>query len=273
MEHSASIDLEDWYHDVERVTPIDSTGFHQAFDRQLHRIVEILDATNTRCTFFVLGRTAERYPDWIKRLDQAGHEIATHGHGHERVEALTPESLRADLRRSVDLIGNLTGRAPAGYRAPYFSVGRAQQSWAYEVLAETGLRYSSSVFPFAGRNYGIGDHDLAPIEIETSSGTITEIPLAVVVIGGRRIPIAGGGFWRIAPQSMIDYCIQRLDEEQRPFVMYLHPHEFDPVSLHSHKGLRRNLYVNLGRRSIAGKLRHVLERHRFRPIRDLLGAA
>jgi polysaccharide deacetylase family protein (PEP-CTERM system associated) len=274
MEHSASIDLEDWYHDVEHVTPVDDARFKGAFDRQLETIVEILDATSTRCTFFVLGRTAERHPDWIRRLAQGGHELATHGYGHDRLETLSEDSFRADLRRSIGVIAQLTGRRPAGYRAPYFSVRRSH-TWFYDVLAEEGLRYSSSVFPFPGRRYGIGDHSLTPIEVETPRGVILEIPMAVVMLGGRRVPIAGGGFWRMAPIPMIDYCIQRLDEEHRPFVMYLHPHEFDPVPLRSHRGLRRNLYVNLGRRSIAGKLRHVLERHRFRPIGDLLneGAA
>jgi peptidoglycan/xylan/chitin deacetylase (PgdA/CDA1 family) len=129
LKHCASIDLEDWYFDVEHVTPPDNAAFTRAFDRQVNRIESILDEANVRCTFFALGRTVERYPGWIKRLHAAGHEIATHGYGHDRLPTLNPKSLRADVRRSIEVIADLVGTRPQGYRAPYFSLG-ANQSWA-----------------------------------------------------------------------------------------------------------------------------------------------
>jgi polysaccharide deacetylase family protein (PEP-CTERM system associated) len=265
MKHCASIDLEDWYFDVEHVKPADPEGFGHAFDRQLGCIESIFDEAGVRCTFFTLGRTAARYPEWIRRLQGAGHEIASHGHGHALLRDLNPESFREDIRRSLDTIAGITGVRPQGYRAPYFSLGKGQM-WAYEVMAEEGLRYSSSVFPFPGRHYGIGDHSISPIRVATPSGSLVEMPLSVVTLAGRRLPVAGGGFWRATPQAAITIAARMIARENRSLVLYLHPHEFDPQPLRSHQGVARNLYVNLGRSSIASKLRHMLKRFPFVPM-------
>src|SRR5262245_5272303 len=137
MKNCASIDLEDWYSDVECVMPQDTDAFARAFDRQLSRIESILDDAGVRCPCFTLGRTAERHPEWIRRLHAAGHEIATHGHGHDRLPMLNPESFRADIRKSLDIIATIIGARPQGYRAPYFSLGSAQ-TWVYDILVEIG---------------------------------------------------------------------------------------------------------------------------------------
>ena len=271
MKHCASIDLEDWYHDVEHVEPPDSTAFASAFDRQLGCIESILDEAGVRCTFFALGRTAERYPGWIKRLHASGHEIATHGHGHDRLPTLNAASFRADVRRSLAVIADLIGVQPQGYRAPYFSLGNGEM-WAYEILVEEGLSYSSSVFPFQGRHYGIGDHPIAPVRIATASGALVEMPLSVVEIAGRRLPVAGGGFWRATPRVAIDFASRLIAREGRALVLYLHPHEFDPEPLRSHRGTARNIYVNLGRASVAGKLTHIMKHFPFAPMLVVVAA-
>jgi polysaccharide deacetylase family protein (PEP-CTERM system associated) len=267
LKHCASIDLEDWYFDVEHVVPSDNAAFAKAFDRQLNRIESILDEAGVRCTFFALGRTVERYPQWIKRLHAAGHEIASHGHGHEVLPRLNPASFRADVRRSLDVVADLIGTRPQGYRAPYFSLGSAQ-SWAYEILAGEGLRYSSSVLPFRADR---GDaRPLSPVRITTASGTVVEMPASVIELAGRRLPVAGGGFWRALPRVVIDVAARRIAREGRALVFYLHPHEFDPDNLRSHKGLGRNVYANLGRKSVAGKLRFILKRFQFVPMSVLV---
>ncbi|HEY2382255.1 MAG TPA: DUF3473 domain-containing protein [Terriglobia bacterium] len=265
MKHCASIDLEDWYSDVEHVTPADPAAFASAFNRQLECIESIFDKANVRCTFFTLGRTAERYPEWIKRLHAAGHEIASHGYGHDLLSDLNPSSFRDDIRRSLDVISAIIGVRPKGYRAPYFSLGQGQ-SWAYEVMLEEGMLYSSSVFPFPGRHYGIGDHSIVPVTVARPGGTLVEMPLSVVKLAGRRLPVAGGGFWRAMPRASIAIAAGMIARENRPLVLYLHPHEFDPQPLHSHKGLARNVYVNLGRQSIASKLSDMLKRFPFAPM-------
>jgi polysaccharide deacetylase family protein (PEP-CTERM system associated) len=271
VKHCASIDLEDWYYDVEHVVPADFKSFSNAFDRQLTRIETILDQTRVRCTFFTLGRTAERYPEWIRRLQGAGHEIATHGYGHDKLPVLNPESFRQDIRRSIDVIADITGVRPEGYRAPYFSLGAAQ-TWAYDVLVEEGFAYSSSVFPFPGRHYGIGTHPIVPVRVSTKSGTLIEMPLSVIEFGGRRIPVAGGGFWRAIPRAGVEFATRRITREGRGLVLYLHPHEFDTHPLRSHRGFARNLYVNLGRRSVPQKLEHVLKRFAFAPVSTVVAS-
>lgn len=249
--------------------PVDSARFARALDRQLERVVQILDEARTRCTFFVLAKTAERSPHWIKRLSAAGHEIASHGYGHERLSTLTPHLFRDDLRRSLDVLAALTGARPRGYRAPYLSLGRREVSWAYDVMLEEGIAWSSSVLPFAARG-GIGDHALGAVRVARPSGSLVEVPVSVVELAGRRIPIAGGGFWRATPAPLIDAGLRRLAHEGRAAVVYLHPHEFDDEPLRSHRGRRRNAYVNLGRASIADKLRRALRAFSFGPMGELV---
>ena len=142
--------------------------------------------------------------------------------------------------------------------------------WVYEILADEGLRYSSSVFPFPGRNYGIGDHPTSPIRVATPSGTLVEMPLSVVDLAGRRLPVAGGGFWRATPRLAIRLAASQIARKGRSFVGYLHPHEFDSQPLRSHNGFVRNLYVNLGRASIAEKLRYMLKRFSFVPVSSVV---
>jgi polysaccharide deacetylase family protein (PEP-CTERM system associated) len=264
LKHCASIDLEDWYFDVEHVVPSDTAAFSKAFDRQLGRIETILNESGVRCTFFALGRTVERHPHWIKRLHAAGHEIATHGYGHDRLPMLNPASFRADIRHSLDVVADLIGVRPQGYRAPYFSLGNAH-FWAYEILADEGLCYSSSVLPFR-QDQGLKSHPLVPVRIKTPSGTVVEMPASVIEVAGRRLPVAGGGFWRALPRMAIHLAAQRIAREGRALVLYLHPHEFDPERLRSHKGMARNAYANFGRKSVPGKLRSVLKRFPFVPV-------
>jgi polysaccharide deacetylase family protein (PEP-CTERM system associated) len=269
--HLASIDLEDWYNDVERSAAVTQEDAARAFDRQLEAIVAILTAERTRCTFFVLGTTAKRFPHWVARLHREGHEIASHGFGHELVTNLTPTLLADNLKRSIDVLGDITDQSPIGYRAPYFSVDR-EHFWFYDVLIALGFRYSSSVFPFRGWKYGIADHCISAERVCRESGNIVEFPLAVAELGGVRIPVAGGGFWRLLPAPMIEWCVDEAERRGRRFTMYLHPHEFDTVRLRSHRGWSRNLYVNLGRTSVPEKFRRVLSRYDFGTFRELLEA-
>jgi polysaccharide deacetylase family protein (PEP-CTERM system associated) len=262
--HFASVDLEDWYIDVERTLPEGSKSAREAFDRQVGRIMTLLAETKSTCTFFVLGKTAERYPEWISRIHNAGHEIASHGYGHDRVDSLTRSEFEADVKRAALSLESITGERPVGYRAPYFSVSR-DQLWFYDVLADHGFRYSSSVFPYRGRHEGMDDHPLDPVDVTCEDGSlIREYPAAVLDVAGRRVPVAGGGFWRMLPSWVIHRSIRRFERDRRSFVFYLHPHEFDDRPLRSGNGPVRDAYVNLGRASVFGKLRSVLGRHDFR---------
>jgi polysaccharide deacetylase family protein (PEP-CTERM system associated) len=262
--HFASIDFEDWYADVERV----SSCYKDAFVRQYSSIVACLQKTGTRCTFFVLGKTAERYPELVLELHKMGHEIASHGYSHERVDRQTPVTFAEDLDRSVKAIHDIISTNPVGYRAPFFSVTR-NQFWMYDILASRGFKYSSSVFPFSGKRYGVSDFGLGPQNIMTASGKVfIEYPLSVVEVLGKRIPVAGGGFWRLMPSFLIRISIRVVEKSNRSFTCYLHPHEFDTESLCSPKGSFRNVYLNVGRRSIKGKFINALTTFDFQPFSE-----
>jgi polysaccharide deacetylase family protein (PEP-CTERM system associated) len=252
--HLVGIDFEDWYLDVEGTG--DAATARAAFVRQVDRIIDILHETGARGTFFMLGRTAERYPEVVRLVVDEGHEVASHGYGHERIDRLPRAAFRADLRKSLDVIERVSGHRPVGYRAPYFSFGG--ESWFYDILADAGIRYSSSVLPARGVHSGRPGHAIVP---QVVPGTdLWEIPIAVAEVLGRRIPAAGGGFWRALPWPAISWAAQQTSS-RRPFAGYLHPHEFDGLPLQSHRGLKRDLFVNVGRSSVPEKFRRMCTRY------------
>ncbi len=252
--HLVGIDFEDWYLDVEQTG--EPRAARAAFARQVDRIVDILNDTGTLGTFFLLGRTAERYPEIVRLVADAGHELASHGYGHQRIPELTAETFRADVARSIEVIEGIGGKRPVGYRAPYFSF--TGEPWFYPALAEMGFLYSSSVLPARGVHSGLPDHPLRPRRIGDTS--LLEIPIAVAEVAGQRLPAAGGGFWRILPWPMISWAARGTSPD-RPFAGYLHPHEFDDRPLRSQRGVRRDAFVNVGRTSIPQKFRRMCQTH------------
>ncbi|HRX85964.1 MAG TPA: polysaccharide deacetylase family protein, partial [Phycisphaerae bacterium] len=194
-----TVDVECWGQSVlDRSLPI----MPQAADNT-RRLLALFSAAGARATLFVLGKFAERHPDVVREAQAAGHEIASHGFGHVEVHRLTPEAFRSDLRQAAAAIAAITGQLPAGFRAPVFSIGR-RNLWALAVLAEEGYAYDASIFPFAGPRYGIGDWPTEPRCVELGAGrSITEYPLTVTTAGGRRLPIAGGGYARLLPGAVL----------------------------------------------------------------------
>jgi polysaccharide deacetylase family protein (PEP-CTERM system associated) len=261
-----TIDLEDWFQLIERqfhLTPgRDTRGRLRS---QVSRILDLLAKRNASATFFVLGMTAEACPEVVEQVMSYGHEIASHGFGHRRVTTLTPESFDHDVRRSIAILEAITGARPRGYRAPEFSID-ASCGWAFDVLLDHGFAYDSSIFPFRGRRYGVADASLTVHRAGAPSGrSIVELPLAVGEVAGRRIPLAGGGYWRLLPQVAVDRAVDSLVRREAP-MLYFHPGEFDERPLNppveSLGVLRMALAQNLGRSSIFTKLDRVLERHR-----------
>jgi polysaccharide deacetylase family protein (PEP-CTERM system associated) len=276
IEHPAilTFDLEDWFQ-IHRKR----FGFHTDPDQnrrflvQARRILDLLTQAQARATFFILGMTAEAYPDVIAEIAQAGHKIGSHGYGHDRVKNLSPATFAQDLSRSVAVIESITGQRPRGFRAPEFSID-APSFWAFDVLLDQGFVYDSSIFPFRGPRYGIPNFRLDFGELRTPSGrTILELPMTVFDIGPLRIPIAGGGYWRVLPGPVLDRALSAV-ARRRPPVIYLHPAEFDPDYV-----LARPLTIDLGqfvlrqnflRRTIPGKLQRVLASHRCLSVEDWL---
>ena len=241
----------------------------------------LLDHHSTRATFFCLGKSLEQHPQLIRQIADGGHEVASHGWGHELVYRIGLESFRRDLRRSMQWLADLLGSPVRGYRAPAFSVPSDELEGFYDVCFEEGLEYDSSVFPIRGRRYGIPDGPVRPTVVRSSGDRrLVELPLATLDWIGRRRPVAGGGYWRMFPSRMIRAAVSRLNQRGQIMVTYLHPYEFDSRRLsasaaagRSLRSVKHGLKQNLGRASMFGKLDNLLKHHKFGAVEDYLREA
>jgi polysaccharide deacetylase family protein (PEP-CTERM system associated) len=252
-----SIDVEDW----PQSTWDHSLEITERAAANTERVLEILAARKTRATLFVLGKLAERFPELVRRMAAAGHEIASHGYGHVETFLKTPEEFREDVRRSKELLEDLTGQAVRGYRAPDFSI-RGDTLWGLEMLAEVGYEYDSSIFPILQTRYGIDGWPTDPVRVRLPSGrTIVELPIATLDLFGRRLPVAGGGYHRLLPWPAIRWAIARSLVERKTFMAYCHPYEFDYrefAELDLAIPLKTRLHQGLGRRGFRAKFEGML---------------
>jgi polysaccharide deacetylase family protein (PEP-CTERM system associated) len=230
MLNALSVDVEDWF----QVGAFENVIARDAWDTLPHRVEHNSDAVlalferaDVKATFFTLGWVAERYPALIRRIVDAGHEIASHGWDHRRVFTLTPEAFRADLARARSAIEAACSQSPTGYRAPSFSIDE-RTPWAHQVLAEEGYAYSSSVAPISHDHYGWRGAPRFAFRPLAGSDLI-ELPVTTVELAGRRMAAAGGGFFRLLPYRFSSWAISRVNAaEARPAVFYFHPWEIDP---------------------------------------------
>lgn len=225
-----TIDLEDWFH----VTNFENYLERSSWDRlpsripyTLPKLLDILAAHQATATFFCLGWVAERFPSLIKRIQNEGHELASHGDEHRQVTRQTPDEFRAQLLRSKDTIEQISGARVYGHRAPSYSLSH-QTRWAFDVLLESGFEYDSSIFPFGGRKIPQLCVSRFPCYIHSAAGRITEYPLSTYKLFNMNLPIAGGGYFRLLPYEIIRWSIEQLNREGRTAIMYLHPWEIDP---------------------------------------------
>ncbi|MEW6250647.1 MAG: DUF3473 domain-containing protein [Planctomycetota bacterium] len=276
-----TFDVEDWYHLSGEQIRGHGALRPDVLARQLDRVLGLLAEHRARATFFCLGSSLAGAPELVRRIVGAGHEVGTHGWAHQPIAEIGLPAFQADLRRSLNWLQDLLGRPVLGYRAPAFSVAPAQLQGFYDICFEAGLAYDSSVFPIRGARYGIPDAPLAPHVVREAEGRrLVELPLATLEWRGRRRPVAGGGYWRLLPGWLVDAAITRVNRTGRPMVTYLHPYEFDSVSLSaiaaagwSRRSLKHQVRQNLRRRSMYGKLNRLLARHRFVAAEDWLRAA
>ncbi len=193
-------------------------------ERNIDRILELLARHRTRATFFTLGWIAERYPDMVKQIVAQGHELASHGYGHQRASDQTPDIFFADISRAKKLLEDLSGQAVQGYRAPSFSIGHANL-WAYDSLQRAGYSYSSSIYPIAHDHYGMPD---APRFAHTVRSGLLEIPITTVRLFERNFPSSGGGYFRLLPYPVSRWLIHRVNTlDQQSGIFYFHPWEID----------------------------------------------
>lgn len=194
-------------------------------ERNVERLLALLDEHGVRGTFFTLGWIAERYPALVRRIVEAGHELASHGYNHQRACDMDDRDFLEDVRAAKGILEDISGQAVNGYRAPSFSINKGNR-WVYAKLEEVGYRYSSSIFPIRHDHYGIPD---APRFMHRAGQSLMEIPATTVRIWGRNLPASGGGFFRLLPYCVSRALIRRVNEvDGHAAVFYCHPWEFDP---------------------------------------------
>ncbi|MBV1800014.1 XrtA system polysaccharide deacetylase [Siccirubricoccus sp. G192] len=227
--NAMSVDVEDWFQVqafAGTIRRADWDGLERRVEANTDRVLEAFAGAGVRATFFTLGWVAERHPALIRRITGAGHELASHGHGHEPVDQLGEAAFRADLRRAKQVLEDAAGVAVVGYRAPTFSIG-PHTPWAHRVLAEEGHRYSSSVFPISHDLYGAPDAPRGPHR--PSPDGVVELPMTTVRAPGRNLPCAGGGWFRLLPYGLFRAGLRRVNTaEARAGIFYFHPWEVDP---------------------------------------------
>jgi polysaccharide deacetylase family protein (PEP-CTERM system associated) len=268
--HALSFDVEEHF----QVSAFWSEARRQQWDRMESRVeqntlrlAEILARFDTKATFFVLGWVAERHPALIKELTNQGHEIASHGYGHELITNQTDKEFRDDVRRSKHILEDVTGKVVFGYRAPSFSItGRTQ--WALPILVEEGYLYDSSIFPVRHDRYGMPGANPWCHILKTEAGDLWEVPPSTLKVGPLRLPVAGGGYFRLYPYMLLRRFLSRIASQDRPLILYLHPWEFDPEQPRMQGSLlsRFRHYVNLHKTE--ERLRRLVTDFKFAPIQQ-----
>ncbi|OFZ96967.1 MAG: polysaccharide deacetylase [Betaproteobacteria bacterium RBG_19FT_COMBO_58_11] len=227
-------------------------------ERNVMRILDMLDAQPAKATFFTLGWVAERYPHLVREIVGRGHELASHGYGHLRATDQTEREFRADVTHAKKLLEDLSGVPVNGYRAPSFSIG-ARNLWAFDVLSDAGYQYSSSVYPIKHDHYGMPD---APrFAFQSNQYGLLEVPPTTFNMLGRKFPASGGGYFRLLPYGVSAWMMRRVNEQDgNACIFYFHPWEIDPEQPRQ-RGIsiktRFRHYVNLSR--MEGRLTRLLK--------------
>jgi polysaccharide deacetylase family protein (PEP-CTERM system associated) len=274
-----SVDVEDYFQ-VEAFAHVVS---RDEWDQWPSRVVvntlktlDLCDEYGVKGTYFVLGWVARKFPSLVREIHSRGHELACHSFWHRPVCSLNPETFRQDLREACDAIGEASGARAMGYRAPSWSI-TPDSLWAFDVLAEEGFVYDSSIFPIHHDLYGHPGGQRFRHDIPTGNGRgLIEFPASTIQLFGSNVPTGGGGYLRILPFAFTRWSLERIAREDgRAVVVYFHPWEIDPEQPRIASPLKSRLrhYTNLHR--MEARLRRLLATLSFRPFRDVLqpGAA
>lgn len=213
------------------------------------RILALFDKKHVKATFFTLGWVAERFPNLVRRIVENGHELACHGYDHVRVIHQTPEQFKADITRSKSLLEDIGGVEIKGYRAASYSIG-AKNLWALKVLEQNGFVYSSSIYPIKHDLYGMPEAPRFAFRPNNPDGLL-EIPVTTILLGKKKLPCGGGGYFRLVPYSVYKWALSRVNRSDRQSgVFYFHPWEIDPDQpRQTGIGIKTRIrhYLNLGR--------------------------
>jgi polysaccharide deacetylase family protein (PEP-CTERM system associated) len=266
-----TVDVEEYFHGIDFDTVLGAEGAARLPSRvvaQTERLLDQLDARGARGTFFTLGLVAQRYPRLIRSIVARGHELASHGWDHRCVYDLGAEGFRQDLRRAKRTLEAAAGRAVRGYRAPNYSI-RRDTPWAFDVLAEEGFVYDSSVHPIVHDRYGFPHAPRFLHRVGGASG-LWEVPVGTARAFGTNLPV-GGGFFRLFPTALLTSAIASVNRQDgQPLVLYIHPWEFDPDQPRTPMPLAHRFRHYVGLAGATRKLETLLRQFRFTSIEDAL---
>lgn len=259
--NAMSVDVEEYFQVsafANHIDPDDWPELPSRVEANMDRLLDLFAEHDARCTFFTLGWIAERHKTMVRKIIDAGHELASHGYCHVRATAQTSDEFRDDIRRTKTILEDVSGVAVNGYRAASFSFDTTNP-WAHAVLAEEGYSYSSSIYPVRHDHYGVPDAPRFSYSPAGKNGAI-EYPLTTVKLLGRNFPCAGGGYFRLLPYGLSRWALNKVNEEDRcPAIFYFHPWEIDPDQprlCNPGAKTRFRHYVNL--RAMEGKLAQLL---------------
>ncbi len=267
MKHAFTIDLEDWYQGIE--LPLSAwEGKENRIEIGLNKVLSLLERFETKATFFTLGWIADKYPFIIKRVADAGHEIACHSFNHEKVYDQTPATFKADIAKAKDLLEQVSGQQVRGFRAPYFSVTK-KSIWALEILKELGFEYDCSISPIVTWRYGIAGSPNHIYRIEEFD--LIEFPLTDFSFMTRKWG-TGGAYFRIFPYAAFKKAVLKYEKNEQSFMFYAHPWEFDPE--HPRVRMERKAqfthYHNL--RKMEKRTERMLSEFKFDTVQEILAA-
>ncbi len=230
IQNYLTIDVEDYFQVAafeKVINPLHWNDYPSRVERNTRRILELFEKYGVKATFFIVGWTAEQFPNIVKEIASQGHEIGCHSYRHQKIYNLTPKEFRQDTKIAKDILENLTGQPITGYRAPTYSITK-KSLWALDILQELGFKWDSSIFPIFHDNYGIPDSPR--FEYKLPEHDLMEYPISTALFFGRKVPVAGGGYFRIFPYWFTKMALRKINEqEKQAFVFYLHPWEVDPA--------------------------------------------
>ena len=272
IRHHFTVDVEEYFQ-VSALEPyVPRTSWEETPSRLAlgtHALLELLAERNARGTFFTLGWVAKHHPSIVGEIAAAGHEVASHGWGHERITTLTPDQFRESVRDSKAALEDVAGTAVVGYRAPSFSIVRGRE-WALDILAEEGYRYDSSLYPVRRPGYGFAGGGRFPYRLQTASGGLEEFPPATVRSGPAVLPAGGGAYLRLFPYMLVRAGFKAAERTGVPATFYIHPWELDPEQPRVNVPMRTRIRHYGGLRRTVPRLRRLLAEFEFQPIIETL---
>lgn len=265
IEHIFTVDVEEYFQVAafERIVSRHEWGTYPSrIERTIETLLDLLALYGATGTFFTLGWIADRYPFLVRRIHDAGHEVASHGYWHRRVDTLSVREFRDDVRASKAVLEHACGAPVTGFRAPNFSI-KPGGEWAFDVLLEEGYRYDSSLFPIRRPGYGYPSAPPVPHLIHRASGSICELPPATTTWRGIRIPAAGGAYLRHFPFAIIRRAFAEHSANGIPATLYIHPWELDPEQPRMNVPFPTRLRHYGGLARTIPRLRRLLSEFRF----------